>query len=113
MQFIYELKAENKLSKKLEQASESAKINSGFRTDYMFFQDILEEEKELAREEGLAEGLAEGRAKGMAEGRTEGLAAGRTEERITTAKKLVAMNVLSAEQIAQATGLTVDEVASL
>ena len=79
----------------------------------MFFQDILEEEKELAREEGLAEGLAEGRAKGMAEGRTEGLAAGRTEERITTAKKLVAMNVLSAEQIAQATGLTVDEVASL
>ncbi len=58
--------------------------------------------------EGRAEGIAEGRAKGIAEGRAEG----RTEALTETARKLKAMG-LPAEQIAEGTGLSIEEIARL
>lgn len=58
--------------------------------------------------EGRAEGIAEGRAKGIAEGRAEG----RTEALTETACKLKAMG-LPAEQIAEGTGLSIEEIARL
>ena len=103
----------------------------------MYFCDVLEEEKEKVRRvawkeglaegkaegraEGMASGLAEGRAAGLAEGRAEGKAAGLAEGRaegihsnaIENAKNLIKMKVLSNEQIAQATGLSVEEVQKL
>ena len=60
--------------------------------------------KKLAREEGLAEGRAEGRAKGLAEGRTE--------ERIKNAMALKNKG-LSSDFIADALGMTIDEVEAL
>lgn len=66
--------------------------------------------------EGRAEGIAEGRAKGIAEGRAEGIAEGRAEGRTEalteTARKLKAMG-LPAEQIAEGTGLSIEEIARL
>lgn len=66
--------------------------------------------------EGRAEGIAEGRAKGIAEGRAEGIAEGRAESRTEalteTARKLKAMG-LPAEQIAEGTGLSIEEIARL
>ena len=66
--------------------------------------------------EGRAEGIAEGRAKGIAEGRAEGIAEGRAEGRTKTltetARKLKAMG-LPAEQIAEGTGLSIEEIARL
>ena len=73
------------------------------------------------RKEGLAEGRAEGRAEGHAEGRAEGLlegraeghaeglAEGREEEAHAIAKRLLGMG-LSLEMVAQATGLSVEEL---
>lgn len=58
--------------------------------------------------EGRAEGIAEGRAKGIAEGRAEG----RTKALTETARKLKAMG-LPAEQIAEGTGLSIEEIARL
>jgi predicted transposase/invertase (TIGR01784 family) len=43
----------------------------------------------------------------------KGRAEGRAEEKRDTARKLKAMGVLSDEQIAAATGLTIDEIKSL
>ena len=58
--------------------------------------------------EGLAKGLAEGKAEGVAEGRVEGKAEGKTE----TARNLKRLGVPVAT-IAEATGLTVEEVEAL
>ncbi len=65
------------------------------------------------RSEGLAqgrsEGLAQGRSEGLAKGRSEGLAEGRFERAKEIAMQMKAMG-LTTEQIAQATGLSLDEI---
>ena len=53
--------------------------------------------------------LKESREEGRAEGREEGA----YDKAVATARNLLAMGLLSVEQIAQGTGLTVEEVASL
>lgn len=65
---------------------------------------IVEED---AREAGWKKGLAEGRA----EGRAEGLAEGQAKEKVAIARNLKSLG-LSTAQIAQATGLTEEEVES-
>lgn len=69
-----------------------------------------------AKEKGMAEGRAEGRAvgreEGRAEGREEGRAAGMAEEKIATAKRLLAMG-LNTSQVAQGAGLSMEEVEKL
>ena len=59
--------------------------------------------------EGLAKGRSEGLAKGLAKGRSEGLAEGRSERAKEIARQMKAMG-LTTEQIAQATGITLDEI---
>ena len=99
LRFVYENKAQSEYTDQLDVSSKNAKSRSEWEDDYMYFQDILEEEKELAREAGLAEGrqaglvegrqagLAEGRQAGLAEGRQTGLAEGREEGREEMAAK--------------------------
>lgn len=64
----------------------------------MYFSDILEDEKEEAREIGLAEGREEGRAEGE------------IKRAMEAARNLLAMNILTHEQIAAAQRLSVEEV---
>ena len=68
---------------------------------------------EAGRAEGMAEGMAKGMAKGMAEGMSKGLAEGRKEKAVETARTLLSMRTLTKGQIAQATGLSVEEVEAL
>lgn len=76
LQFISTLKADSDFSRELEDSVIQVKSNMDFRSNYMTVEDIIEEEKEEAREIGLAEGratgLAEGRAAGLEQGRAEG-----------------------------------------
>lgn len=65
-----------------------------------------------AKLEGRLEGLAEGREEGRAEGRAEGIEEGRAEGIKATALNLKSMGV-GREMIAQATGLTPEEVDKL
>nr|WP_246428850.1 Rpn family recombination-promoting nuclease/putative transposase [Treponema rectale] len=60
LRFIYESKATSSFSKLLEENTLRAKSRPEMEDEYMYFMDILEEEKEYAREAGLAEGRAEG-----------------------------------------------------
>ena len=74
--------------------------------------DGKEEGRAEGREEGRAEGRAEGLAEGREEGREEGRAEGAKDEKKATAHRLLAMG-LSAEQVAAATQLTLDEIKKL
>lgn len=64
---------------------------------------------DTSRDEGYEEGMDMGLAKGMDMGLAKGLAKGRSERAKEIAKQLKAMG-LTTEQIAQATGLTLDEI---
>jgi len=113
LKFIYKLKAENTFTEKLEKSVLVAKAEPVFKDEYMYFEDILEEEKELAREEGHAEGKAIGIAEGIAEGKSLGIAEG-IAEGIEKKANETALNLLkegiSIEIIARCTGLTADQV---
>ncbi len=125
LKFIHGLKPNLDLGRRMESEVSSAKKKSILKDEYMFFSDILEEEKEEAREiglnegraEGHAEGLAEGRAKGLAEGHAEGhaegLAEGQQMKALEAASNLIKMNILTYEQIAAVQGLPVNEVIKL
>ena len=64
------------------------------------------------RNEAIAEGRAEGRAEGIVEGEVRGEVKGRAKEKKAIALSLLAQKV-SAEIIAQATGLSVEEIKKL
>lgn len=53
MEFIYNLKAKSKFTKRLQDSVIRAKTEPVFKDEYMYFEDILEEEKELAAEEAV------------------------------------------------------------
>ena len=72
---------------------------------YISERSILENQMITA----IGEGMLEGEKRGRAEGRVEG----RAEANIATARNLKAMGMLSVQQIADATGLTVTEIEQL
>lgn len=113
MEFIQTNKATTDFSRTLEQNVKVAKQNTRWEEEYMYFCDVLEEEKEKVRRVAWKEGLTEGRAEGRAEGLNLGRAEGIHSNAIENAKNLIKMKVLSNEQIAQATGLSVEEVQKL
>ena len=86
----------------------------------MYFQDILEEEKEEVREIGLAEGraqgLAEGRAEGRVQGRAEGRVQGRAEGHAASSRGIAAKMIKKGyglKEISELTGLALDEIEKL
>lgn len=101
LRFVYKNQPDSEFTNKLKASSQEAKAHSEWEDDYMYFIDILEEEKYKARKEARAEGRAEGKAEGREEGRAE------------TALNLLKMNTLSTEQISQATGLSVEKIKEL
>ena len=132
LRFIHELKADSNFTKRLESSVDEAKSRGIMRDEYMYFQDILEEEKEEVREIGLAEGraqgLAEGRAEGIAEGRAEGLAQGHAEglaqghaegrvQGLAEGSKDIAAKMIKKgydlKEISELTGLALDEIEKL
>ena len=108
----------------MDEAASLAKQKSDLEDEYMYFSDILEDEKEEAREIGLAEGrakgleegrakgLEEGRAKGLAEGHAEGLEAGRHQQKIESAKTAISLG-LSEQQVVAISGLSPEEIRKL
>ena len=90
-------------------------MNDQDRRDYEHHMGAIVEQADVLNTAKL-EGLAEGREKGLAEGREEGLAEGLAEGRAegvaSVARNLKAMG-LSPEEVAKATGLSLDQLASL
>jgi len=72
----------------------------------------VERGKSLGLAEGKSLGLAEGKSLGLAEGKSLGLAEGSRQKAFETARNLLVIG-LSIDNIAKATGLTVQEVETL
>ncbi len=66
-----------------------------------------------AEKRGREEGEKRGEKRGLEKGEKRGLEKGRKENAVKTAKKLLAMAVLPPDQIAQATGLDIEEIQNL
>ncbi len=79
LQFVCNNTPVSDYTDKLEASSNEAKSRSEWEDDYMFFQDILEDEKEQAREKGRIQGLKEGHEEGRIQGLKEGHEEGRKE----------------------------------
>ena len=92
------------LTEDIDQRVERLKINEIFRSDYMMDALPLHD----ARKAGLREGMALGEAKGEKKGRL----AGERNAKFETARNLLKKNI-SAEIIAECTGLSLEEVSSL
>ena len=93
LRFVYESRTDSDYTKALDTSSQEAKARSEWEDEYMYFQDILEEEKEIAHDSGVAEGIA----------------AGAHDKAVETARNFINMG-LGLEQIAQGTGLSLEEV---
>jgi predicted transposase/invertase (TIGR01784 family) len=113
MEFIQTNKATTDFSRTLEQNVKVAKQNTRWEEEYMYFCDVLEEEKEKVRRVAWKEGLAEGKAEGRAEGLNLGRAEGEHLKAVESAKNMLIMKLGTIEQIAQATGLSIEEVQNL
>ena len=74
--------------------------------------DLIKQWKDEGRSEGIEQGINEGIERGREEGREEGIEQGTIQANIKTAQNLIKMG-LSDEQIAQATGLTAEQVKAL
>lgn len=102
------------ISKAVTQLEESA-FSEAQLLGYDRFWDMVSTAKmqiSSSRREAMEKGLAEGRAKGLAEGRAEGRAEGQQAERLKNASNLKRLGVAT-EIIAQATGLTTEEIEQL
>jgi len=83
--------------------------------EYDYDADIAvqrEEEREIALQEGIAQGEAKGFSLGIAQGKQEGFSEGSYQKALETAKNLLGLG-MPIETIAQATGLTQAEVERL
>ncbi len=90
LKFIYGLKPDSGLALEMDEAASLAKQKSDLEDEYMYFSDILEDEKEEARAEGLE--------------------AGRRQQKIESAKNLLRSNMMKPDQIAQILDMSLEEV---
>ena len=79
--------------------------------EYDYDTDIAVQRAE-EREIAFAEGIKQGIERGIEQGIERGFADGSYQNKLETAKNLIAMN-LPIENIAQATGLSIEEVKAL
>ena len=96
---------------------EAKKQIEGMKKAYLSWSLRDHDAREIARiegrQEGRNEGLIEGRMEGIAIGEKRGRSEGATEKARDAARNMLAMNLGSLEQIAQAVGLSVAEVEQL
>ena len=116
LRFIYNTETGGGFTQELAESVEAAKAQPEVKDGYMYFSDILEEEKEKAaaagEERGFTAGEERGRSAGIAigeeRGRSEGIAIGAEQ----TARNMLAEG-FPAEQVARLTGLSPERVREL
>ncbi len=105
LKFIECGEAETEFTRRLQKMVEIKKENEGLKTTYLSWS--------LAEHDAIRKGRAEGMAEGLAAGISKGIREGRANEKLANARNLLAMKVLTNEQIAQAVGLPLETVEEL
>ena len=110
---------QDRVFKKLFEQAEIAKYTAVERReyeasvkDYWDYYSTMKTANRKGHAEGLAEGLAKGEAKGLAKGRAEGEAIGAVKTARDNARKMKEKG-FAVEDIADVTGLSVEEISSL
>ena len=96
--FLAEKKAETELTRSIEEKVSFARKNKEWRRQYMTWQQTINEEREIAFEDGIERGFERGIEQGI------------ERARIEDAENLLKMGVGTVEQISQATGLSLEQV---
>ena len=105
LRFVYENTPQSDFTNRLEVSSNDAKARSEWEDDYMFFQDILEDEIEKAHDAGLEQGFEEGLERGMEQGLEKGLLQKSHEDAVSFYN-----NGVPVEVIAKSLKMDVEEV---
>ena len=97
LRFIYESTPTSHFTEDLKCSAEDAKSRPEWEVNYMYLSDVIEEEKEIAREEGLAEGREDGRKLGI-------------QQATRNAAQALLKNGVSPDIIAKSLALTEEEI---
>ena len=100
--------AESQLTERINGEITAIKKNREARRKYMTYTTRIME----AKTDALNEGIAIGEKRGEERGRNEGISLGEKKAKLETAKKFLAMG-LSVEQVADGTGLSIEEIEKL
>ena len=98
--------------RKIDRLIKELKANEERRREYMLLQAFEMDARRAGMNEGIAQGKLEGKSLGLAEGRSLGLAEGSRQKALETARNLLRIG-LSVANIAEATGLSGQEIAEL
>ena len=120
LEYLCKKQSTSKFTESLEHAVYRNRNNQLWRNDYMTLAYNMYRAAEAAaakaaaeaREKALKEGREEGRNEGIAIGEKRGISLGITQAKLETAKKFLSMG-LSVEQVANGTGLSVEEIEKL
>lgn len=73
----------------------------------------MKEAQQEGMEKGMQQGMKKGMEQGLEQGREQGAIEGAHAKAVETARNLIAMGILSPEQTAKATGLSLAQVQQL
>jgi len=87
------------------------KLNEVEETDMKSLAEVWYEDAVLkGRREGVLEGVLKGRREGVLEGKREGVREGEKRNALKVATHLKSLGRMTVDEIAEATGLTVDDI---
>ena len=112
LEYLCKHQSTTKFTQSLETAVYRNKNNQNWRKDYMTLAYNLSLAAEKAFENGFSAGEERGRNEGISIGLSQGITQGEHKKAVETAKKFLAMG-LSVEQVADGTGLSVEEIEKL
>ena len=114
LRYMYKSREANSgLTKQISRSLEYARQNETWRKEFMIMEMQRLVWMKEAQQEGMEKGMQEGMEKGLEQGREQGAIEGAHAKAVETARNLIAMGILSPEQTAKATGLSLAQVQQL
>ena len=122
LRYMYKSREANSgLTKQISRSLEYARQNETWRKEFMIMEMQrlvwMKEAQQEGMEKGMQQGIKKGMEQGLEQGREQGLEQGAIEgahaKAVETARNLIAMGILSPEQTAKATGLSLAQVQQL
>ena len=112
LQYICNQKPVDDFTEKLSSIVEKIKKHEVNRKEYQSMNLHDRDNFRRGLKEGIEQGISQGISQGIAQGLQQGISQGTQQKAIETAKNFISMG-LSIEQVAQGTGLSIEEIQAL